>query len=94
IAIAFTNMPPRVAVAKDPEVLEAIPVLKLTIPLMEKGNAFTSVSMPVWQQYMTELSAAESMVINGQKKPKEALDDVTTRMQQELDTFLARQQKR
>jgi len=94
IAIAFTNMPPRIAVAKDPDVLKAIPVLKLTIPLMEKGTAFTSVSMPVWQQYMTELSAAESMVINGQKTPKQALDDVTARIQKELDTFLARQEKR
>lgn len=93
LAIIFTNMPPRIAVAKDPEVLNAIPVLKLTIPLMEKGDAFTSVSMPVWEQYLTELGAAESMVINGQKKPKEALDEVTLRMQQELDTFFSRQKR-
>lgn len=94
IGIAFTNMPPRIAVAKDPEVLEAIPVLKLTIPLMEKGNAYTSIAMPVWERYITELRAAESMVINGQKKPKEALDEVTLKIQQELDTFYARQEKR
>ena len=90
ICVAFTNMPPRINVAKSPEVLKAIPVLSLTIPLMEKGNAFTSVSMPIWQEYATALANAESMVINGQKTPKAALDEVTVNMQKELDKFFAR----
>ncbi len=88
--IAFTNMPPRISVAKSPEVREAIPVLELTIPLMEAGNAFTSVSMPLWQEYLTALGAAEEMVIHGQKTPQEALDEVTARIQEELDRHFAR----
>lgn len=90
IGIKFANMPPRINVAKLPEVREVIPVLELTIPLMERGNAFTSYSMPIWQEYVTALGAAEEMVIHGKNTPQEALDEVTARMQEELDRFYAR----
>lgn len=90
IGLAFTNMPPRIAVAKEKAVMNAIPVLKVTIPLMERGTAFTSLSMPVYEQYVAALGDAESAVINGGENPKKALDEVTTKIQQELDRLLRR----
>lgn len=88
--MAFTNMPPRMSVAKDPEVLKRIHVLNVTIPLMEGPNAITALSMPVFEQYMQELAKAEQLVRNGRMGARQALEEVSARVQQELDRFMRR----
>ncbi|NLA57354.1 MAG: ABC transporter substrate-binding protein [Firmicutes bacterium] len=85
LARVFTNMPPRADVARDPELLEEIPILKFGLSLLEGPNAFAdSVPIPVWEQYLAELGRAEEAVTRGVAKPEEALKEVKAIIEREL----------
>jgi len=48
------------------------------------------VQMPVFSQYIDELTKAVSFVKHGQKSAKQALDDVTKTVQHQLDLQMRR----
>ncbi len=89
IAQVFANMPPRKAVAEDPELLAQMPILKFGLQLLNGPNAFAdSVAIPVWAQYLEEIGRAEEQVTRGQMTAEQALRDVERKIQRELDRAL------
>jgi len=83
LAKVFANMPPRVAVAKDPEVLEAVPILKFGLNLLEGPNAFGDLPIPVWEQYQAEMGRAEEAVTRGGAEAAETLKQVKATIEKE-----------
>ena len=83
LAKVFANMPPRVAVAKDPEVLEAVPILEFGLSLLEGPNAFGDLPLPVWEQYQAEMGRAEEAVTRGEADSTEALKQVKATIEKE-----------
>ncbi|HHY97718.1 MAG TPA: ABC transporter substrate-binding protein [Firmicutes bacterium] len=88
IAKVFTNMPPRVAVAKDPELLADVPILKFGLKLLEGPNAFGDIQIPVWAQYQEEMGRVEEQVTRGQMTAEAALKELQAKMQKELEKTL------
>ncbi len=90
IAIVFTNMPPRHAVAKDAELLEKVPILKFGLKLLEGPNAFGAVPIAVYEMLSNEVGQAEDAVKHGDAEAAAALAAVTEKIQKELDMVLGK----
>lgn len=82
--LELKNIPPLKAVAAEP-VFQNSPLMKFTIGLAGGKNAFGAVPVPIWQQYQIEISRAEDYAVHGKADPKRLLDDLTARMQVELE---------
>jgi len=78
------NIPPLREVAAEPE-FQSNPLYKFAITLAGGENAFGPPPVPIWPQYAAEIARAEDYAMHGKRDPKELLDDVTHRMQRELD---------
>jgi len=71
-------------VARDPELLEAVPILQFGLGLLEGPNAFGDyVPVPVWEQYLAEMGRAEEAVTRGVAKADEALKEVRATIERE-----------
>lgn len=81
------NIPPLKAVADEPE-FQKNPLMKFTIDLAGGKNAIGAVPIPIWATYQGEISRVEDYAIHGAGDPQKLLDDLTVKMQKELDTTL------
>lgn len=66
------------------------PFIKLFIKLAYSKNAVSTPKLGIWAQYGDEINNAFSEITIMSKTPKQALDDVTNRMQPMLDKYLER----
>ena len=82
------NIPPLKSVAAEPE-FQNHPLSKFAITLAGGQNAFGPPPVPIWPQYSAEIVRAEDYAMHGKRDPKELLDEVTIKMQKELDRTLA-----
>jgi len=85
--VGISNIPPLLSVAKEPE-FQRNPLFKFAIDLASGKNAFGPPEMPVWPLYTQELARAEDYAIHGWRDPQELLDEVTRKVQRELDRAL------
>ena len=83
------NVPPKVAPASD-ERFVSDPRFQLAVDLLNGENAFGPDKMPVNDLLFTRLAEAESAVYQGELTAQEALDRVTTEVQDELDKVMER----
>jgi len=86
---AINNVSPFPAVSSKPE-FSKNECFRLGIKLLNGPNSFGPVQMPVFSQYIDELTKAVSFVKHGQKSAKQALDDVTKTVQHQLDLQMRR----
>ena len=82
------NIPPLKAVAAEPE-FQRHPLYKFAITLAGGENAFGPPPVPIWPMYSAEITRAEDYAMHGKEDPKKLLDQVTAKMQRELDRTLA-----
>ena len=85
LAKIFANMPPRMEVARDPEVLEAVPILKFGLGLLEGPNAFGDLPSPVGEMYQAEMGRAEEAVTRGEAQAEAALKQVKSTIEKEYN---------
>ena len=83
------NVPPKIAPASD-ERFVSDPRFQLAVDLLNGENAFGPDKMPVNDLLFTRLAEAESAVYQGELTAQEALDRVTTEVQDELDKVMER----
>jgi len=82
--LAINNLPPLRAVAAQPE-WSSDPFMRFATGLAGGENAFGPPSMPVWPAYTDALARAEDYALHAGADPQALLDDVTVRIQRELD---------
>jgi multiple sugar transport system substrate-binding protein len=82
--LAINNLPALRAVAAQPE-WSRDPFMRFAIGLAGGDNAFGPPSMPVWPAYTDDLARAEDYALHAGADPQKLLDEVTVRMQRELD---------
>ncbi len=82
-------MPPKLAPASEDRFVSD-PRFQLAVDLLNGPHAFGPPKMPVNSLLYSRLAEAESAVFNGQMSAQEALDQVTTEVQAELDKVLQR----
>jgi ABC-type glycerol-3-phosphate transport system substrate-binding protein len=70
------------------------PRVKLFYDLSLSPNAFPPPKTPIWSEYQQEMNAAFDSITLLTKTPKQALDEVTARMQPKLTTYIARSRRR
>ncbi|HRA65691.1 MAG: extracellular solute-binding protein [Caldilinea sp.] len=83
------NVPPKLAPASEDRFVSD-PRFQLAVDLLSGPHAFGPDKMPVNSLLYSRLAEAESAVFNGQMSAQEALDQVTTEVQAELDKVLQR----
>ena len=66
------------------------PCIKLFIRMAYSKTTCAAPKLGIWSQYKDEITNATSEITLMTKTPKQALDDVTNRMQPMLDKYLAR----
>jgi multiple sugar transport system substrate-binding protein len=81
------NIPPLRSVAQEPE-FQGNPLLKFAVTLAGGQNAFGPPPVPIWPMYSQEITRAEDYAIHGKQDPKVLLDELTIKMQTELDRTL------
>jgi len=86
--LSIGNIPPLKSVAAEPE-FQNRPLYKFAIELAGGRNAFGPPPVPIWPQYAAEIARAEDYAMHGRRNPKQLLDEVTIKMQKELDRTLA-----
>lgn len=82
------NIPPLKSVAAEQE-FQNNPLFKFAITLAGGENAFGPPPVPIWPMYSAEIARAEDYAIHSNRDPQVLLDEVTARMQRELDRTLA-----
>jgi multiple sugar transport system substrate-binding protein len=85
--LEISNISPIRQASYSPE-FQQDPLFRFAVKLVDSNNSFGPPQCPIWQTYLAEIIRAEDYVIHGKRKPKEMLDDVTVRMQRELDEAL------
>jgi len=85
--VGIENIPPLKVVAQMPEFTNR-PIFKFAAELVSGPNAFGPPQMPVWPEYLDELSRAEDYAIHGKGDPKDLLDGVTVKIQKSLNEAL------
>ena len=73
--------------ARDPEFLNSLPFNELYVELTESEGGRAWPRIPVLEQYKTEIRRLQDEVIHGQIEPQQGLDDMTAKLQQELNDF-------
>jgi maltose-binding protein MalE len=63
------------------------PFIKLFIKMSYSKGAVSTPKLGIWSQYKDEISSAFDDITLMTKTPKQALDDVTNRMQPMLDQY-------
>lgn len=81
---AIQNVPPKLAPASEARFVED-PRFQMAVNLLNGPHAFGPPKMPINSLLYTRLAEAESAVFNGTMSAQEALDQVTTEVQAELD---------
>ncbi|MEW6227875.1 MAG: ABC transporter substrate-binding protein [Bacillota bacterium] len=82
----INNIPPmRRAIKLQVFANTVTPEFQVFLDLLEKGHTFTIPSLPVGQYFTNELWNSVGQVLEGLKEPKQALDEVTQRIQVELN---------
>ena len=84
IDYAFQNIPTKIAVAKS-EKFMADPKFKFNVDIYTGKNVFGPPKLPVTDLLFTKLTDAEGFVTRGEKTAEQALKDVNTEVQAELD---------
>ena len=85
--LSIGNTPPLKSVAAEPE-FQNRPLYKFAIELAGGENTFGPPPLPTWPQYLSEIARAEDYAMHGKRDPKKLLDEVTAKMQKELDRTL------
>lgn len=85
--VCIDNIPPLKVVAQMPEFTQR-PIFKFASELVSGPNAFGPPQMPVWPEYLDELSRAEDYAVHGKGDPKRLLDEVTVKIQHALNEAL------
>jgi multiple sugar transport system substrate-binding protein len=85
--LGLHNMPPLLAVAKDPAFTRD-PVYRDLAEMMSGENVFGPPNMPIWMRYLEEIRRAEEYVIYGDRDPRKALDDVQARVEREFKRIM------
>lgn len=83
------NVPPKLAPASEDRFVSD-PRFQLAVNLLNGPHAFGPDKMPVNSLLYSRLAEAESAVFNGQMSAQEALDQVASEVQAELDKVLQR----
>ena len=84
------NVPPLKSVAYKPGSVFTKWPMNVFVDIFASPNGKHDPYIPVLEEYITEMGAAQEAVIYGKKTPKEALDYVTQKIQTELDKYLKR----
>lgn len=87
--LGIGNLPPLKSVAKEQEFQEN-DLLRFALELVGGENCFGPPACPIWPMYSAEIARAEDYAMHGHRDPKALLDEVTVKMQKELDATLAR----
>jgi multiple sugar transport system substrate-binding protein len=82
--LAINNLPPLRRVAAQPEWSQD-PFMHFAVALAGGENAFGPPSMPVWPAYTDALARAEDYALHSGADPQALLNEVTVRIQRELD---------
>lgn len=81
---AIGNLPTRIASAAKPEFSERNG-FKLSSELLNSPNAVGPIPIPQFDFYLAEMEKAADAARRGTKTPQQALDDLTTLVQEEVD---------
>ncbi len=87
--VYVATIPARKDLAYKPIFFEQ-PYQELFLEIVSSPNAKLAPIIPVQQMYQAELLSAIEYAVFGKKTAKEALDDVTAKIQKELDKYLSR----
>jgi len=82
--LSVGNLPPLESVAAQPE-FQKDPVVRFALSLTGGRNAIGAVPIPIWANYQNEILRAEDYAVTGGQDPKRLLDDLTVKIQRELD---------
>lgn len=89
-ASQINNVPNRRSTLKSPQLRTGLDYKRkfsIFLDLADSPNSGYFPVLPVANLYGTELITARDLVLNGQKTPAQALDDVRVRVQRELDRY-------
>ena len=82
--LSIGNIPPLKTVAAEPE-FQNDRLFKFSTDLTGGTNAIGAPPVPIWADYQNEIARVEDFAVTGGRDPKKLLDDLTVRMQAELD---------
>ncbi len=82
--LSVGNLPPLKAVAAEPE-FQDDPLLKFATGLTGGPGARGAVPIPIWAQYQQEIARVEDYAVHGRRDAQALLDQLTVKMQKELD---------
>ena len=80
------DIPPLNEAARDPEFLNSLPYNETFVELTETGGRAWP-RIPVLEQYKVEMGRVVDQVVHGQVEPQAGLEEVTRKVQKELDDF-------
>lgn len=86
--VGIGNIPPLKSVAAEPE-FQKNALYSFAIKLAGGENAFGPPPVPIWPMYSSEIGRAEDYAVHGKRDPKALLDEVTVKMQKELDRTMS-----
>ena len=81
---AVGNLPTRKASAAKPEFSQRNG-FKLSSDLLNSANAVGPIPIPQFDLYLTEMTKAADAAMRGTKTPQQSLDDLTKKIQAEVD---------
>jgi multiple sugar transport system substrate-binding protein len=86
------DIPPLIEAAQDPDYMKALPFAQVFIDLEQNGGQAWP-KLPSLSLYQNEMNRAVDNVIHGKAEPQQALTDVATKVQKDLDDFRSQTQK-
>ena len=81
------DIPPLNEAARDPAFLNSLPYNELFVELTESAGGRAWPRIPVLELYKNEIKRVQDEVIHGVVDPQQGLDDMTAKVQLELDDF-------
>jgi len=80
------NPPPKIEAAHSPDYINAFPYADAFLSVAESGGR-SYPTIPVFEQYNSELYRVLDQVLHETVEPEAALEEMATKLQQELDDF-------